>query len=293
LDVEKHPRLKAVLQEVAKRIGTRPVDSVFLTPGTEVAVFERGGMAKQLSGRAERCLVLGIAVLEGMKLNELKAVLAHEYGHFCNEDTAGGGFALAVRRSLLKLAEGLARGGAAAWYNPAWLFVNGFFRVFLRISQGASRLQEVLADRWAAFAYGSKAFVNGLRHVITRSVEFDYHVKDTVGEVLQEQKPLANLYTFKPANPTERQVLSALLEEALETKATVYDSHPSPRERFAWVEALNAKTSGPLTGEDLELPAWSLFENPEEIQRTMTVQVRANLAVNADIVIRGEPGAGG
>ena len=50
--------------------------------------------------------------------------------------------------------------GAAGWYNPAWLFVNGFFRVFLRVSQGASRLQEVMADRWAAFCYGSEAFVS-------------------------------------------------------------------------------------------------------------------------------------
>jgi Zn-dependent protease with chaperone function len=167
LDLSKHPRLRALLEEVAKRIGTRPVDQVYLTPGTDVAVMQRG------KGRRERALVLGIAALDGMKIRPLKAVLGHEYGHFTNKDTAGGAFALSVRGSLHATAYGLATGGAAAWYNPAWLFVNGFHRVFLRISEGASRLQEVLADRWAAFAYGADAFEAGpaSRHRAQRALQ--------------------------------------------------------------------------------------------------------------------------
>jgi hypothetical protein len=38
--------------------------------------------------------------------------------------------------------------------NPAWWFATGFYRIFLRVSQGAARLQEILADRRAAEAYG-------------------------------------------------------------------------------------------------------------------------------------------
>jgi hypothetical protein len=106
--------LRALLDEVAETIGTRPVDNVYLTPGTEVAVFERGGLWRQLQGNTERCLILGIGVLEGFQLGPLRAVLAHEYGHFQNRDTAGGGLALAVRRSLFTMAQGLAQGGAAA-----------------------------------------------------------------------------------------------------------------------------------------------------------------------------------
>ena len=101
---------------------------------------------------------------------DAQLVLAHEYGHLSNRDTAGGRFALAVRRSLMIMAGHLALGRAATWYNPAWLFVKGFNRVFLLISQGATRLQEVLADRWAALSYGSRAFEEGLRHVVARAV---------------------------------------------------------------------------------------------------------------------------
>jgi Zn-dependent protease with chaperone function len=134
-------------------------------------------MLRQLTGRNERCLILGAGILEGMSLGPFRAILAHEYGHLSNQDTAGGGFALAVRRSLHTMAENLAARGAAGWYNPAWLFLNGFYSIFLRISQGASRLQEVLADRWAALSYGAQAFEEGLRHAITQSIRFEAHAR--------------------------------------------------------------------------------------------------------------------
>ena len=157
LDLTRNPKMRAVLDDVAARIGTRPVDRVFLTPFTEVAVFDRGSLGAQLRGGSDRCLILGAGVLDGMRLRAFKSVLAHEYGHFHNEDTAGGGFALAVRRSLFAMAMNPATVGVASPMNPAWWFVRGFWRAFLGISQGASRLQEVLADRWAVFAYTGRA----------------------------------------------------------------------------------------------------------------------------------------
>src|SRR6185503_9969406 len=165
-----------------------------------------------------------------------KAILGHEYGHYSNRDTAGGAFALSVRNSLAATAHGLASGGAASWYNPAWLFVNGFNRVFLRISEGASRLQEVLADRWAVFAYGADAFEAGLRHVVERGVRFDAHVGLTLKEVVDGKVPLANLYTYAPKEKPED--LSNAIEEALNRKSSPYDSHPTPAERFALIHTL-------------------------------------------------------
>lgn len=278
LDLSKNPGLRSLLDEVAGRIGTRPVDNVYLTPGTEVAVMERGGMLKQLTGKSERCLILGAGVLEGMKLSWLKAVLAHEYGHFSNQDTAGGGFAIAVRRSLMTMAESLARGGAAAWYNPAWLFINGFYRVFLRISQGASRLQEVLADRWAAFAYGAEAFEQGLTHVIRQSIKFDFHAQHTLNEVVEQQKPLSNLYTYSPEKKPEPPEIEDAVKEAVHAQPTVYDSHPAPADRFQWVHALGAKGTGLKPGDTAE--AWTLFHDPDQLQREMTTQIRASLALD-------------
>lgn len=284
LDLERHPRLRALLDEVAARVETRPVDTVYMTPGTDVAVMERGGGAlARARGRAERCLILGAGVLDGMRLGPLKAILAHEYGHFSNRDTAGGSLALAVRRSLLTMGQGIARGGAAAWYNPAWLFVNGFYRVFLRVSQGASRLQEVLADRWAALMYGSRAFEDGLRHVIRRSVRFDAHAAAALNEVIEAKRPLANLYAFRPAEFPAEDDLEKAVGEALAAAASPYDSHPSPAERIAWVRALAAPGAGGSPEDSGD--AWGLFPDREAIERTMTDVVRANVLLEHGVEI--------
>jgi Zn-dependent protease with chaperone function len=280
LDLQKHPKLRALLDEVATRIGTRAVDNVYLTPGTDVAVMER-------RKTKERCLILGVAGLDGLAIRPLKAVLGHEYGHFTNRDTAGGAFALSVRNSVSATAYGLATGGAAAWYNPAWLFVNGFHRVFLRISEGASRLQEVLADRWAVFAYGADAFEAGLRHVVTRGVHFDAHIGATLKEVVDGQLPLTNLYTYQPAKPGDD--VDSAVEEALQRQSSAYDSHPSPAERFTLVHALPRHGTAPDAGDDA--PAWSLFDDALELQCAMTAKVRDNVKANYGIEIAGE-GAG-
>jgi Zn-dependent protease with chaperone function len=274
LDPAAEPRLRDLLHEVAARIGTRPVDNVYLTPGTELAVMERGGMLTQIRGSSERCLILGIGVLEGLKIGPFKAILAHEYGHFSNKDTAGGGFSLGVRRSLYNMAMNLAQGGAAAWYNPAWLFVLGFQRVFLRISQGASRLQEVLADRWAAFAYGPDFFEQGLRHVIRRDVLFNAHANATVNEVVQAKSALTNLYAFRPAMAPEAKAVEVAVEIALKREPSPYDSHPAPLDRFRWVRSLRA--TGQPSMEDGE-ESWTLFRDREALEQRLTQTLRVEL----------------
>jgi Zn-dependent protease with chaperone function/tetratricopeptide (TPR) repeat protein len=276
LELERYPDLRNLLAEVAGKVGTRPVDTVFMTPDASVAVFERGGLVSQLTGKSERCLILGAGVLDDMPLDQLRAILAHEYGHFSNRDTAGGGVALAVRRSLVLTAVGLAQGGAASRLNPAWLFVNGYYLLFLRISQGASRLQEVLADRWAAFTYGSENFVDGLKHVIRRSIDFDRHAEATVKELATSKAGLANLYRHVPEREAEEQPLDAALEEALTREPTPYDSHPSPKERIELVRSLGAD-SRPSSGGAPAVLAWSLFPNRDELERVLTAEFCSNV----------------
>jgi Zn-dependent protease with chaperone function len=279
LDMERQPRLRALLDEVAARIGTHAVDNVYMTPATEVAVMERGkGKPK------ERCLILGVAALDGLSIRPLKAVLGHEYGHFTNRDTAGGASALRVRNSISATAFGLARGGAAVWYNPAWLFVNGFYKVFMRISEGASRLQEVLADRWAVFAYGADAFEAGLRHIVARGVLFHEHIGATLKEVVDRKLPLQNLYTYQPA--ARNKFIDDRIEEALHRQTSAYDSHPSPADRFALVHALSRHGAAADTGDDA--PAWSLFDDALALQHVMTAKVRENVRANYGVEIAGE-----
>ena len=275
LDLHANPRLAAVLGDVASRVGTRPVDSVFVTPGTEIAVFERGGLLRQLRDRSQRCLLVGVGALADMDVPAFEAVLAHEYGHFVNRDTAGGRLALAVRRSMLHLGSGLAKGGAARWYNPAWLFVTGFYRLFLRVSQGASRLQELLADRWAARLYGPEAFARGLRHVVEREVRFRVSADAVLKAAVQFRRPVVNLYEEAAALGASGDDVEAKIRSAMDRQTSPYDSHPAPADRLRLVGTL--ATDGdrrPRNGPD---EVWHLFTERDALEREMTEQVRRNI----------------
>jgi len=271
-------KLRATLDEVAGHIGTRPVDTVYMTPDTNLAVFERKG--------GERCLLIGAGVLERMPLDAFKAILAHEYGHFSNRDTAGGGFALSVRRSLLHLIIGMARSGNAAPWNPVWWFASGFYRIFLRISQGASRLQEILADRRAADVYGGTAFAIGLKHVVACSLTFDEHVNSTIRRALEAKEPLRGLWSppelITPKSDAEGDADAASakshteqLAEAMARAPSPYDSHPAPSDRIRWIEHVTGKAQ--LATDSTEA-AWSLFSDRDKHEREMTLFVYARLA---------------
>jgi hypothetical protein len=255
-----------------------------MTPGTEIAVFERG--------RGERCLLLGPAALDGMSLRSFQAILAHEYGHFSNRDTAGGGFALRVRRSLLLFIIGLARSGQARPWNPAWWFAKGFYLMFLRISQGASRLQEILADRHAAEAYGGQAFANGLRHVIDRSVHFEGRLKTEVDRAKKEQTHLRNLWS---GSDSGHESAAHEVEHAMNREPSPYDSHPAPRDRIRWVEHLKPANGVTLTQDREadtaeEQTVWDLFSARAEYEKEMTLLVHQRL-VAAGVSLVPPPGA--
>lgn len=283
LDLAAEPKLAECLRRVAELIGAPRVDHVFLTPGTDVAVFERGGILRRLAGKTERCLILGAGVLSGMTVRQLESILAHEHGHLRNADTAGGGFASVVRRSLEQMLVGLARGGAGSWLNPAWAFLRGFHIVFLRVARGAGRLQEILADRWAIVAFGSEAFVSGFEHVVTRSVRFSSQVDAAIRRAVEQKEPLANLYSLEA--PADSADIDQRIAAALDRQPGPYDSHPSPRQRIAWAKALAAAGTAPV---EPDAEAWSLFADRADVERRMNEVVRGNLAKRG-VVLKTEP----
>jgi Zn-dependent protease with chaperone function len=263
--------LRDLLNEVARAVGTRPVESVFLTAGTEIGVFERGNWWKRLRGQGERCLIFGLGALPGMNQGQLRAILAHEYGHLSHADTAGGDLANAVSFNLRNMAQGLASVGTAAWYNPVWLFINGYYRIFMRITQGASRLQEILADRCATVQYGAQNMASGLEHIIRQSLIFKQQTDSEIKQAIEEKRGLKNLYTLPVVEKDAD--LEVTFQEIMQQKTSPYASHPSPAERLEYIQMIP-------NGNRLETdprPVWNLFPDATGIQLELTRNVEDNL----------------
>jgi len=267
-----HPRFAARLQEVARRLETRGPDEVRLVGAVQLAVTEIGGRLAPLFGRSRRVLLLGIGLLDGLSCESFDALLAHELGHFAHEDTAGGHLALGVRVTIRELVANLVNSGVATSINPAWLFLHWYCRTFLRITQGASRLQEVLADRRALHACGTRAFVDGFRHSLRQKIAFGMAIDVVVERALREDEPVPDLYAAIRAVTLDPAIVEARLGEILGTETEEFASHPAPKDRIAAAEALAIASA-----DDAQGLAWDLLDDHARLEKELTEELRQEL----------------
>ncbi|MDT5063132.1 MAG: hypothetical protein QOH63_3591 [Acidobacteriota bacterium] len=270
------PGLWALSQEVASTVGTRPVSEIRVTPGTEVAVYERGSFRERMQDRAKRVLLVGVGVLNDFNQNAFRAVLAHEYGHFIHRDTAGGDMALRVNSDMMKFARGMILSGHNTSWNLGSQFLRLYHRIFTRISHGASRLQEVLADRRASYHFGAKAFEEGLSHVVRRKIEFEHLVTKEISAAVDSNRALLNLYELSEVDENEQQgSVEEEFQKAINRKTADTDSHPSPKERFRLARRVVSKEVSAATG-----MVWELFANRENLTSEMSSLVDTKVRRN-------------
>jgi Zn-dependent protease with chaperone function/tetratricopeptide (TPR) repeat protein len=262
------PALWKLAREVAATVGTRPVDEIRVTPGTDMAVYERGSASERRRDCAHRVLVLGVGLVNGFSQDAFRAVLAHEYGHFAHRDTAGGDVALRVRRDMMIFAIALYQQGQAVWWNLAFVFLRIYDFLFRRISHGAIRLQEVLADRVAAHMYGPAAFEAGLRHVIARSVEFETAVTLELQTAAHARRSVSDLYTLPPLPTLSSMDVKHRIADALSRPTTEDDTHPGPSDRFRLIKGVrhDGARRDPT-------PVWDLFTERHRLTAEMTAAV--------------------
>lgn len=269
LHEDEAPGLWALTREVAASVKTRPIDEIRVTPGTDLAVYESGSFSERRHDNARRILILGVGVLNGFSQNAFRAVLAHEYGHFTHRDTAGGDVALRVNADMMKFAHAMAKSGQAVWWNIAFQFLRVYHFLFRRISSGATRLQEVLADRVAVHLYGAKAFKEGLSHVVRRGVEFDHLASREIDEAVSVRRALQNLYELPPAADDDVvKTIEAQVSKAINRQTTEDDTHPSPVRRFSLASRITSRNEPPAAG-----TVWELFTNKESLTSEMSALI--------------------
>jgi tetratricopeptide (TPR) repeat protein len=272
------PGLWALARDVAAAVGTRPVDEIWLTDGTELGVFERGGWWRKVTDRSRRALVLGEGVIDGFRVGDFRAVLAHEYGHFLHRDTAGGDVALRVNATMGRFATAMAQQGNLEWWNIGWQFLRVYHHVFRRITHGASRLQEINADRVAARLCGKEAFEAGLRHVVRRDLAHGNELGQTARRLERlaaadgaaESEPWGEAYTRAEL----RRQLDVRFTEVWERGTTADDTHPSPVERIRLLSRLSAAGAGGAEGGPAQCVD-DLFADPARVRAGRAERQRA------------------
>ena len=269
LKYEEAPGLWDLTRTMAATLNTRPVDEIRITPGTDLYVYEKGTFRERSQDKAQRIMILGIGVLNDFKQNGFRAVLAHEYGHFTHRDTAGGDIALRVNNDMMKFAHAMIAAGQATWWNIAFQFLRIYHFIFRRISHGATRLQEVLADRVAALQYGPLAFEEGLTHVVGKSLEFNHLAVKEIQDSVAVRRALQNLYDLRLEQNSS---LQQQIEELLNRETSEDDTHPSPNDRFRLTRRITGANESPATG-----MVWDWFRNREALTNEMTLLIQSGV----------------
>ncbi|MFB6837333.1 M48 family metallopeptidase [Streptomyces sp. NPDC056361] len=288
------PRLWAAVRELAERVGTRAPDEIWLTADVNAAVTEEARLLGLLGGT--RRLYLGLPLVAGLTEAQLRAVLAHELGHYGNSDTRLSGITERCRvhvartvdrfeeksgatvakeraRQERKSAKRVARGksarevdttGVGFTYRAMARIYTAYGRFCMRATQSGSRRQELAADLAAARIAGRDATASALRALpaLDSAHEFYLGAYATLGVEFGMLPPRGEVFGGV------RRLLDARADElagtwaALPTEpASPYDSHPPAAERVALLEAL------PDDGRGAEetRPAFDLFTSPEAV----------------------------
>ncbi|WP_420708462.1 M48 family metallopeptidase [Streptomyces sp. ERV7] len=265
------PALWEAVREVARQVGTRAPDEIVLIEKVNAAVGEDSSLLGLRPGT--RRLYLGLPLMMGMDEMQLRAVLAHEMGHYANFDTRlspliARGRAQLIRtiahfheRSDKKVARERARQekhaakrrakgrratmidtpGLGATYRGMASVYTAYGNFYLRSSLSAARRQELAADLAAVRVAGRDSAACALRELNALGSAHDFYMSSyatlgiDAGLLPRPGQVFGGLRKLLDARATD---LEKLRRELPTEPTSPYDSHPALAERVARIEAL-------------------------------------------------------
>lgn len=258
LNRESHPRLFTEVEDIAKAMDQAPPSEVYLVPEVNAWVTEVGGR-----GGSKRIMGLGLPLLAVLDMSQLRAVLAHEFGHYYGGDTKLGPWLYRTRMTIGRTVKGLAEKGHSVLQVP---FAK-YGELFLRVTQKVSRLQELKADELAARYAGAQALAGSLTTIHSGGVAFDLYWGNEVAPVLEEGyvPPILEGFATFMKQPQIEEIVSRYMDESLkEPEGDLYDSHPPLRQRL---NALGKVKERPV--EHRKEPALSILRNVAVLEKEM------------------------
>ena len=312
---QNQPKLFGFLNQLADEVGAPRPHRVFLTPQVNAAVFYDLSLIN-LFFPSKKNLIVGMGLVNSLNLGELKAVLAHEFGHFSQGSMLVGRWVyitqqiivhmVATRDWLDKAINFVARFDIRiAWVG--WILniviwsirsvVDTLFNVIIIAERALSREMEFNADLVAVSVTGSDALVNALHKLqaadqawqtATQTVVEEIHNKMQVEDVFETQTAAMEKIGFilgdenfgkSPTLPASEKEKFRLFDEDSARPPQMWATHPANRDRED-----NAKAHYIEATVDAR-SAWEVFDDPASVKYNFNVQFfYAQTEENLDLV---------
>lgn len=293
-----HPQLFSFLQELTQTTGAPFPKKVYLSPEVNAMVFYNSSFWSMFLPTRKN-LEIGLGLVNALNVSEFRAVLAHEFGHFSQRSMKAGSYVYTVNKALYNLVythdawdrtlETWGESGGVfgffagltfqlvtgtrrllAW---AYTFIN---KSYLRLS----REMEYQADLVAVSVSGNTATKQALRKIELAQGGYQFSVSH-LDILAGSQQKVPNLfhahqisiYEVAKSNGVSYEYGSEVIDDddlsliQLKSNLVIEDqwaSHPTLAEREANIDRIQVQM------ESNSQSAWSLFSNPEVLQRTVT-----------------------
>ncbi|HET9656302.1 MAG TPA: M48 family metallopeptidase [Kineosporiaceae bacterium] len=224
LTADQAPELWQSVQELAGIAGTEPPAEIVLVEDVNAAVSEDSRLLGLIGGR--RRLFLGIPLLVGLDVTQLRSVLAHELGHYSGRHTRLGAVNYRGRVAIVGTLSELT--GLAAW------LLRQYAKLYFVVEAAVSRRQELEADQASASAVGAQAAAGALSEIPVLAAAWNFYLEAYVASAWEDgiaPEDLFGGFTALLAGRTDE--LTRLRGEQLPEEHSPWDSHPPIAVRVA------------------------------------------------------------
>ncbi|QDH78610.1 M48 family metalloprotease [Echinicola soli] len=292
------PMLFEMIGEIVREVETSFPKKVYLSADVNAAVFYDSNFWSMFLP-IKKNLQIGMGLVNTVTKNELKAILAHEFGHFSQHTMKVGSYVHHVNQVIYNL---LYENDSYEKIVHKWASITGYFTIFVGITlklvnaiqwvlrklyelvnkqyMALSREMEFHADEIAANVVGAEPLKSSLLRASVAEHSLDSVLNFYEGRVKKNHKS-ANIYENQSfvlrflATYNDIPLVNELPEVALnelnkfnKSKLVIKDqwaSHPSTEERIAKLDQykVTQRSNDPAKGN-------SIFKDAESIEKLMT-----------------------
>lgn len=293
------PELFAFIRKLTQDTQTPFPKKIFLTPDVNASVFYNSSFWSMFFP-VRKNLNIGLGLVNSLNISEFKAVLAHEFGHFSQKSMKLGSYVYTVNKALYDMVYSYDNwddllqkwanvGGVFGWFAiiTFWFvkqvryILSKAYSLINKLYLSLSREMEFHADRVAVSVTSNEAMISALRKIdftsqcydlVSNYIERFYFTKRySTDNLYQNHLSVIAYFSKQLAIKLDTHGQPLITNEDLHKKSKSrvmiqdqWASHPSNEEREVNINQVEIK------GERLDLPAWALFENAEDLQRKFT-----------------------
>jgi Zn-dependent protease with chaperone function len=272
LQEAEHPRLFAEIRKVAELTGQVMPKEVYLISQVNAWVSQYGGF---LGFKTKRIMGLGLTLLQILDISELRAILAHEFGHYYGGDTKLAPLVYRTRSTIERTLSGLSN-HSSMLQKPFQVYGN----LFLRVTHSVSRAQEFAADKLAVSIAGSEKFISGLTKIHAASEAFDPYWKNELAPVLSSGflPPVADGFRmFIKAQKISDGLAEKIQSELENPISNKYDTHPPFKNRIDSVKDIHTIVQDNANN----VMAITLMENVQFVEKQLLIFIADKKSVES------------